>query len=218
MRSNTEIKADVEQEMRWDADIDPTDIGVTVKDGVVSLSGMVRSYSQRSQAERDAKRVAGVVGLSNYIQVRLPSDDAARSDPELAREAVSALKMQLPYVCQSIQAVVSNGHVRLEGTVEWNYQRERAEEAVRRVRGIRGVTNALTVEPKTSPVDVKHKIEDAFRRSAEVDSNRITVRTDGGHVFLEGAVRTWAEREEAQRAAWLAPGVTDVQNRLMVRP
>ncbi|MGZ5092140.1 MAG: BON domain-containing protein [Burkholderiales bacterium] len=217
MRSNTEMKADVEQEMRWDADIDPTDIGVTVKDGVVSLSGTVRSYSQRWQAERDAKRVAGVVGLSNDIQVRLPSD-AERSDPELAREAVSALKMQLPYVCQSIQAVASNGHVRLEGTVEWNYQRERAEEAVRRVSGIRGVTNALTVEPKTSPVDVKHKIEDAFRRSAEVDANRITVRTDGGQVFLEGAVRTWAEREEAQRAAWLAPGVRDVQNRLMVRP
>lgn len=216
MASDSDIKRDVEQELRWDADIDATDIGVTVKQGVVALTGFVRSYSQKSQAERDAKRVTGVVGVANDIEVRLPSS-VERTDPELARDAVSALRMQLPYLSDSIRVVAANGWITLEGAVEWNYQRQRVEEAVRRVRGIKGVANTVLVKSKASPVDVKRKIEEAFRRSAEVDASRITVKTDAGDVFLDGTVRMWAEREEAERAAWLAPGVTKVQNRIMIR-
>lgn len=217
MTSDSDIKRDVEQELRWDADIDPTDIGVTVKQGVVALTGFVRSYSQKWQAERDAKRITGVAGVADDIEVRLPSS-GRRTDPELARDAASALKIQLPYLADSIKVVTANGQIRLEGTVEWHYQRQRAEEAVRRVRGVMSVANALLVEPKASTTDVKHKIEEAFRRSAEIDASHVTVKMDGGDVFLDGAVRTWAEREDAERAAWLAPGVTKVQNRIMVRP
>ncbi|HET7159745.1 MAG TPA: BON domain-containing protein, partial [Burkholderiales bacterium] len=142
MASDNEIKQNVEQELRWDADIDASDIGVTVKDGVVALSGFVRSYSQKWQAERDAKRVAGVAGVADDIVVRLPSS-AERTDPELARDAVAALKMQLPYLADSIKVLAVNGHITLEGNVEWHYQRQRAEEAVRRVKGMKGVINRL---------------------------------------------------------------------------
>lgn len=217
MTSDSDIKKDVEQELRWDADIDATDIGVTVKQGVVALSGFVRSYSQKWQAERDAKRVAGVAGVADDIEVRLPSN-AERTDPEIARDAVSALKMQLPYLADSIKVMAANGHVTLEGTVEWHYQRQRAEEAVRRVRGVKGVANTVHVKPKASTTDVKRKIEQAFRRSAQIDASHVKVTIEGGDVFLDGAVRTWVEREEAERAAWLAPGITNVQNRIMVKP
>ncbi|MGZ5095944.1 MAG: BON domain-containing protein [Burkholderiales bacterium] len=217
MRSDSDIKRDVEQELRWDADIDPTDIGVSVKDAVIGLTGFVRSYSQKWQAERDAKRITGVAGLANDIQVRLRSG-TERTDPELAREAALAVRMQLPYVFESIKVVAANGQIALEGTVEWNYQRQRADEAVRHITGVKGVNNMLQVKPKVSPSNVKHSIEAAFTRSAEIDANGVTVKTDSGNVFLEGKVRTWAEREEAERAAWLAPGVTNVQNRLFVRP
>lgn len=217
MKSDSDIKKDVEDELRWDADIDATDIGVAVKNGVVTLTGFIRSYSQKWQAERDAKRVSGVVAVANDIEVRLPIIDD-RPDPEIARDAVSALKTQLPYSADFLKLTVSKGWVTLEGNVEWNYQKERAEEAVRRVKGVKGVTNSILLKPRASPVDVKRKIEEAFKRSAEVDANSITVEANGSEVILKGHVRSWAEREEAQRAAWLAPGVTKVDNRIVITP
>jgi osmotically-inducible protein OsmY len=215
MRLDSDIKRDVEDELRWDPDIDATDVGVSAHSGVVTLTGFVRSYAQKTQAERDAKRVAGVAGVANDLEVRLPVLDE-RPDPEIARDAVSALKAELPYSSENIKVVVKGGWLTLEGAVEWNYARERAENAVKRIRGVKGVTNMISLKPKATPYEIKRKIEDAFRRSAELDASRITVEANGSEVILRGTVKSWAERQEAERSAWAAPGVTRVDNRITI--
>ncbi len=215
MRLDSDIKRDVEDELRWDPDIDATDVGVSVQSGVVTLIGFVRSYAQKTQAERDAKRVAGVVGVANDLEVRLPVLDE-RPDPEIARDAVSALKAELPYSSENIKVIAKGGWLTLEGAVEWNYARERAESAVKRIRGVKGVTNMISLKPKATPYEIKRKIEDAFRRSAELDASRITVEANGSEVVLRGTVKSWAERREAERAAWAAPGVTRVDDRITI--
>jgi osmotically-inducible protein OsmY len=217
MKSEAEIKKDVEDEIRWDPDIDPTDIAVNVKNGVVTLTGFVRSYLQKFEAEKDAKRVAGVVGVANDLEVRTAVSEQ-RPDPEIARDAVEAIKRQLPLSYQNIKVVVRDAWVTLEGDVEWNYQKERAEDAVRNVKSVKGVINTIQVKPKATPTEIKRKIEEAFKRSAELDANSITVEANDGEVVLKGTVHSWFEREEAERAAWQAPGVRKVEDKIAVRP
>jgi len=216
MRTDSEIERDVGEELKWNPDLDSTDIAVTVKDGVVTLGGFVKSYVDKTEAEVAAKRVAGVVAVANDIAVRLPATDE-RPDPEIAREAVASLN-QLPISAERIKVVVKNGWVTLEGTVEWHYQRNIAEAAVGYIRGVKSVTNLIGLRPRAEPIEIKKRIEEAFRRSAEIDANHITVEANGSEVVLKGSVRSWAEREEAERGAWAAPGVTKVEDRLVVSP
>jgi osmotically-inducible protein OsmY len=217
MKSDSEIERDVREELQWDPDLNAEDIAVSVENGVVTLAGFTPSYTDRLEAEGAAKRVAGVLGVANDIDVRLPAIDQ-RPDPDIARDAVAALKAQLPISYDRIKVIVKDGWLALEGAAEWQYQRSAAESAVRKVKGVKGVTNVVTVAPKAQPGDIRKKIQEAFKRNAAVDADRITVETDGGEVVLKGTVRSWIEREEAERVAWSAPGVTKVEDRIVVNP
>jgi osmotically-inducible protein OsmY len=217
MKSDEELERDVRDEFKWDPVLDADDIAISVKNGVVTLAGFVKRYSDRLEAEVAAKRVAGVKAVANDIEVRLPAIDQ-RPDPDIARDAVAALKTELPISYDRIKVIVRDGWVTLEGAVEWQYQKTTAENVVRRVKGVKGVTNVIAVKPKVEPSELKRKIMEAFKRNAEVDANRITVEASGSEVILKGTVRSWIEREEAERVAWSAPGITKVEDRIVVWP
>ena len=214
-RTDQEIQEEVLDELNWEPRLNPNEIGVSVNDAIVTLSGWVDSYLKKWDAEQAAYRVRGVKAVVNNIEVKLPGE---KTDVDIAEAVVRGLEWDSAIPKDKIRVTVSKGWVTLEGQVTWQFQKSEAESIARRVSGVNGVTNLIKVEPGVTPSDLKKKIEQALVRSAQIDADRITVEVQGDKAILKGTVRSWAEREEAEREAWAAPGVLSVDNRITIKP
>lgn len=216
MKSQERLQSDVVDELAFDPKVDSSGIAVTATaKGVVTLKGTVREFRQKRAAEKAAKRVAGVKAVANDIEVSFEGVET-HDDTAIAEAALHALKWSASIPPDRVTVSVSNGWVSLEGTVDWKFQRSAAQGAVRDLRGVRGVLNEIVVKPRVSATDVRKKIENAFRRSAQLDADNMTVTAEAGTVTLRGTVSSWSELEEAEYAAWSAPGVAEVENLLEV--
>ena len=214
MKSDEELRRDVLAELEYDPSLDARKIGVAVEDGIVTLTGEVSSFAEKWNAERAAERVEGVRGIVNKIEVKIVGD---YSDTDIAREAADALRWNLMVPPGKVIPKVENGYITLTGEVNFDFQRRAAEKAVRYIPGVKGVINLVTIKPKVEPKEIKEKIEEALKRMAAVDAENIQVEVQGSEIILRGTVRSWAERHEAEKAAWSAPGVTSVKNYITVR-
>jgi len=215
--TDNELKQHVQTALEWEPGLDAKDVGVSVEAGVVTLLGNVSSYAERMTAERATLRVYGVKAVANELAVYLPHE-FVRSDTDIAQAIVSALNWNTVVPKDQVGVAVSNGWITLTGTLNWHYQKNAAVRTVRELMGVKGVTDNIVVRPEVKTADVRDKIEAAFKRSAEVDARRISVVAEDGTVILCGSVRSWAERQEAERAAWAAPGVKLVDDRISVVP
>ena len=217
MISDNQLQRDVLDELRDEPSVDASQIGVTAKSGVVTLTGSVPSYAEKLAAEEATKRVYGVSAVADEIVVRL-RNGAVRDDTDIAQAALQAMRWNSFVPDEKVKVTVDKGWVTLEGTVDWQYQKNAAAAAVRELTGVKGVINSINIRPKQviKPGEVKQKIFDAFRRNAELEARRIGIDAHDGKVTLRGNVHDWSEVDEAQRAAWAVPGVTEVENRLFV--
>ena len=217
MKTDRELQEQILAALEWEPGVDAAGIGVSVNDGVVTLQGTVPTFIQRSTAERTARHLFGVRAVANDIQVA-PTMATSRTDAAIAQAAANALEWHAAVPDNAIKPTVSNGWVTLNGTVGWQFQMSAAVRAVEHLVGVKGVTNAIMLKPQLSASDVKTTIENAFKRSAEIDAQHVRVETRDGGVILTGTVHSLVEKDEAERAAWAAPGVTRVDDRLMVTP
>ncbi|MFI5129132.1 MAG: BON domain-containing protein [Chitinophagales bacterium] len=215
MKSDLEIQKDVMAEIMWQPFLKSSEIGVAVKNGVVTLSGQVDAYSKKLAAEGAAKKVSGVKAVAEDIQVGA-SPDFRKTDAEIAEAVVTALKWHAAVQEEKIKIKVEDGLVRLDGEVESEYQRANAQSAIENLTGVQSVLNLITLKPKVRPSDIQQKITSAFRRSANIDAGKITAEVFGSKVTLRGKVRSFAEKGDAERAAWLAPGVTNLESHLEI--
>lgn len=215
MKTDVEIRNDVLDELAWQPAIDETEIGVTVEKGVVTLTGTVDSYAKKIAAEKAAKAVKGVRAVAEDIEVMYGSE-YKKSDKEIAKAAADALKWNYSVPDDKVQIKVDNGWIYLSGEVKWEYQKDAAKNAVENLLGVRGVSNSITLKQSIEPYQVKEKIKKALERSAEIEAQNIHVTVDGHKVKLRGKVHSWTEKDEARRAAYLAPGVYEVDNELEV--
>lgn len=215
MKSDSQIQSDVVAELRWDPSASGAEIGVAVKGGVATLSGHVDSFAKKFAAIHAAERVSGVRAVADELKVMLPAE-LKKTDTEIAHAIVNALAWDIEVPNDKIVSRVDEGWVWLEGEVEWQYQRSAAERAVRFLTGVRGVTNTIRLKKRAFAPEVRQRIVDALKRNAELDAGRISIETSDGVVTLRGSVRSWTEREDAERAAWAAPGVIKVDDQLAV--
>ena len=204
----------VVQQLEWDPAVEASGVGVTAREGAVTLTGSINTYAGKLAAERAAKRVSGVRAIANDLEVKLA---AGRSDADTAADAATMLKLHHE-VPDSVQAAVHHGHLTLTGTVAWHYQRVQAEKAVRFIRGVRQIANRVTVVPRPAGRDMRRRIAQALYRNAALDAKHIEVTVTGSVVHLRGTATSWLQRDAAERAAYDAPGITVVDNQIVVDP